>query len=199
MSYAENLYNKIWKTRGSRFIAHKRLERLNELSNYSIAINSIYVIVLSILSLEQFRNLSKLDANHLSLITFFLSILILVISLIENSKDYKIKAESHHRCGKKLSRIYEKLIQIKDKSNDPSIFAKIEELATEYQNIIDEFPYNHSPIDYKKFTLKENIDNKNIFSKKIKLLFLDIEIYFIISASIIAPLLFILIYVINFN
>lgn len=197
MNYAEQLYQKIWKTKGSRFIAHKRLENLNQLSNYSIAVNSIYVIVLSVLSLEQFQDMSKLDSNSLSILTLFLSVLIIVISVIESSKSYKAKAESQHQCGKELNKIYERLIQIKNNYNtDNNVIEEVNELGIEYQNIIDKYPENHLTLDFKRFLL-ENNETKD--KKGFALFWLWLQTYILVLLSMMLPLLFILFFVIKLS
>lgn len=198
MNYAEQLYQKIWKTKGSRFIAHKRLGNLNQFSNYSIAINSTYVIVLSILSLNQFQKFSRLDSNLLSLLTLFLSVLIIAISVIEGSKSYKSKADSQHQCGKELNKIYEKLIQIKDSyETNEEIKKEVNLLGIEYQNIIDKYPENHLTLDYQMFLLENNITINKF--KDFNILWLKIKTYFLVVLSILLPLFFILFFVIKLS
>lgn len=199
MSYAESLYQKIWKTKGTRFIAHKRLEILNQFSIYAISLNSIYVIILSLLSMSQFNKYSKLNSDLLSIITLFLSILIIVISIIENSKNYKAKAESHHQCGKDLNKIYERLIQIKDSYDvDKNSKAEIDQLGLDYQKIIDKYPENHSSIDFKKFLII-NKQNPYIKYTNFHLLIVWFELFLPMLATIFIPLLIILFYVIKLS
>lgn len=197
MNYAESLYQKIWKTKGTRFIAHKRLEILNQFSIYAISLNSIYVIILSLLSMSHFNKYSKLNPDFLSIITLFLSILIIVISIIESSKNYKAKAESHHQCGKDLNKIYERLIQIKSSyDTDSNSKAEIDKLGLDYQSIIDKYPENHSSIDFKKFLIINKIEPYKNYSN-FNLLIIWFEFYIPILATIIIPLLIIIFCVIN--
>lgn len=150
-NYAETLYEKLWKTKGTRFIAHKRLEHVNQLSNWAVALNSVYVIIASLLSLSPFSEFSKLTPEYLSLFTIFLSLIIIVLSLIENSKNYKAKADSLHQCGKDLNKLYERLSQIKDSYEESALRMEIEQIGADYQNVIDKYPDNHLSIDYDLF------------------------------------------------
>lgn len=150
-NYAETLYEKIWKTKGARFIAHKRLEHVNQLSNWAVALNSVYVIIASLLSISPFSEFSKLTPEYLSLFTIFLSLIIIVLSLIENSKNYKAKADSLHQCGKDLNKLYERLSQIKDRYEESILRMEIEKIGVDYQNVIDKYPDNHLSIDYDLF------------------------------------------------
>lgn len=201
MNYAETLYTKLWKTKGARFLAHKRLESLNRYSTYSISLNSIYVIILSLLSLQQFQYLSNFTSDHLSLLTLFLSVLIIVTSIIENSKNYSVNAELHHQCGKELNMIYEKLIQIKnnyDSNSDDK--EEINKLGIKYQEIIDKYSVNHSTLDYQKFLVSNKIDEyKDSRCPKIYIIWIEIRTYFWVFLSAIAPLLFILVFVLKYK
>jgi len=155
-NYAKLLYQKIWKTKGTRFIAQKRLETVGQLSTWAIALNSVYVIIISLLSLKPFSNYSKLPPEYISLIAIFFSLIILVLSLIENSKNYKSKADSFHQCGKDLSYQYEKLIQIMDKyGKEVGVTEQIYAIGLSYQNILDKYPINHLTIDYDLFLSSE--------------------------------------------
>lgn len=200
MNYAESLCIKIWKTKGARFLAHKRLEALNRYSTYSISLNSIYVIILSLLSLNQFQYLSNYSSDKLSLITLFLSILIIVTSIIENSKNYAFNAELQHKCGKELNLIYEKLIQIKDNyDTNPIDKATIHNLGIEYQNLIDKYSVNHSTLDYLKFIASNRLEKyEKIKCPSIYIAWFEIRTYFLVVISAIAPLLFILFFVFSY-
>jgi len=162
-NYSEKLYEKIWKTKGARFIAHRRLEQINQLSVWAIALNSVYVIITSLLSISPFSNYSKIAPEYLSLITIFFSLIIIVLSLIENSKNYKAKAESLHQCGKDLNKLYERLSQLLENNEQNSdITNEIEKLGEKYQVVIDKYPENHLSIDYDLFVAshKDLYDNK---------------------------------------
>jgi hypothetical protein len=50
MNYAEVLYEKIWKTKGARLEAHKRLQKMNKYSNWATSLVSLFVIIISLQS-----------------------------------------------------------------------------------------------------------------------------------------------------
>ncbi|MBX7107864.1 MAG: SLATT domain-containing protein [Chitinophagales bacterium] len=162
-NYAETLYEKLWKTKGTRFIAHKRLEHVNQLSNWAVALNSVYVIIASLLSIKPFSDYSKLTPEYLSLLTIFLSLIIIVLSLIENSKNYKAKADSLHQCGKDLNQLYERLEQIKYRYDEAAMRDEIEKLGSDYQKIIDKYPENHLSMDYDLFVASDRELTKSKF------------------------------------
>lgn len=191
-NYAESLYEKLWKTKGTRFIAHKRLEHVNQLSNWAVALNSVYVIIASLLSISPFSGFSKLTPEYLSLFTIFLSLIIIVLSLIENSKNYKAKADSLHQCGKDLNKLYERLSQIKDRYEESATRVEIEKIGVDYQNVIDKYPDNHLSIDYDLFVASNKELTKDwyqSFPKKAKIWLMINTPYYL---AIILPLILLL-------
>ena len=191
-NYAESLYEKLWKTKGTRFIAHKRLEHVNQLSNWAVALNSVYVIIASLLSISPFSEFSKLTPEYLSLFTIFLSLIIIVLSLIENSKNYKAKADSLHQCGKDLNKLYERLSQIKDRYEESATRVEIEKIGVDYQNVIDKYPDNHLSIDYDLFVASNKELTKDwyqSFPKKAKIWLMINTPYYL---AIILPLILLL-------
>ncbi len=192
-NYAEQLYEKIWKTKGARFVAHKRLEHINQLSNWAVSLNSIYVIIASLLSIKPFSAYSRIAPEYLALITIFLSLIIIVLSLIENSKNYKAKADSLHQCGKDLNIQYEKLSQIMDKyGKNIEATNEIEEIGNRYQLILDKYPENHLSIDYEFFIAS----NKDLYDNKFLAFFIRAKIWLYVRipyyAAILIPFLFFL-------
>ncbi len=193
-NYAEQLHEKIWKTKGARFVAHKRLEHINQLSNWAVALNSIYVIIASLLAIKPFSDYSKISPEYLSLITIFFSLIIIVLSLIENSKNYKAKADSLHQCGKDLNKQYERLSQIMNKYEEDKDAAKeIEEIGGKYQEILDKYPENHLSMDYDYFIAT----NKDLFKNKYERYFIKAKIWLFIRApyylAILIPVLLIIV------
>jgi len=191
-NYAETLYEKLWKTKGARFIAHKRLERVNQLSILAVTLNSVYVIIASLLSIKPFSDYSKLTPEYLSLLTIFLSLIIIVLSLIESSKNYKAKANSLHQCGRDLNRLYERLSQIKDRYEEDSVRMEIEQLGNNYQEVIDKYPENHSSIDFDLFVASDKEltkDWKEPYLTKLKI-WLMIEVPYYLAILLPIGLLF---------
>lgn len=157
-NYAEKLYEKIWKTKGARLEAHKRLERTNKYSNWSTSLASLYVIVFSLQSFTPFK-IINLSPELINLSAILFSIFIIIMSLIENSGNYKSLSDQHHQCAKDLNKNFERLEQIKERYVvDKEIQKEIEEIGINYQNLINTHIENHSENDFKLFVLK---DQKN--------------------------------------
>jgi hypothetical protein len=213
MNYAETLYVKIWKTKGARLEAHKRLEKMNKYSNWSTSLVSLFVIIISLQSIQQFK-IIDLKPEIINSLTVFLSILIIIISLIENSSNYKLNADVHHQCAKKLNRLYERLQQIKDEyKTSNEIKLEIDKIGIQYQNIMNEYTENHTQIDYNIFLLKdqENLIIKYLFSitdkttfwqyilniiqlcfLEVKKIFLLTKTYFLYYLIFLVPLIYLL-------
>lgn len=153
--YAKEIKTKIWKTKCSRFNASRRLEIQYMLSVTSISIISVLCIAISIvqntLDLSACPNVDK----FYSLVSILFSIFILILSLLEGSKNYQVKAERLHTNAVDISDVYEKITYIKkckidkehkDKSNQ--IEKEINRICKEYNALIKSCPENHSSDDY---------------------------------------------------
>lgn len=141
---AEELYDKIWKTRGTRFNAYERLRRRQKRSFYATGLLSAYLIIINLL---QPFNLLVLptDSNMINFISVSLSIILLVFVTIENSAEYNLKGDNFHNCSKELGRIFNDLHSLMDKNEVDQ--TKYEEIGKRYSDILDRYD-NHSPIDY---------------------------------------------------
>ena len=92
-----------------------------------------------------------------------LSILLLVVSLFENSQEYKLNARIFHDCGLELSELYNELRIFKTLKKNPTDYETnrfIENLSEKYQTVLRNY-HNHSPIDYDMF----QISNLDYFDK----------------------------------
>lgn len=166
INYPDTLYHKMWKTKGARFIAANRLISMNIWSNWVIAINSMYAIILSLFSLSTFSKYIKIPNDLLSLVTIAISIIIIIVSLIENSKNYILRSENLHKCSKEIAQVYEKVVFYKAiyEDGDESALNMLRELSEEYQNIINNYSENHLNIDYRLFIARNTDEYK--FMKK---------------------------------
>ena len=186
----ENLLNKIWTTRGCRFQAHKRLNEVNNWSTWTISILTVYIISLSILSLNPPSSYIFLSGKTGSIFMICLSIAILLISVLENSKNYKLRADGMHRCAKELSSIYNEICLIRDGVITTTIPERLIELGNKYQSIIDKYDDNHIELDYSKFqAINFSVFGLTKFQKAVvsfKYFFLVKGVYIIL---IIVPLL----------
>ena len=150
-NFIKATYQQIWKTRGARFVAHANYLKQNKSSSFTIAILSAYVIVMSLFFISPSLS-SKIDNGDLSLITLAASLLTLIFSQIESSKDYKLKAEKLHQNAMELSDIYHEiqaLLLSDDDLNDRYKLAQ--EISKRYNSIIQKCDENHNDYDYKLF------------------------------------------------
>ncbi len=186
----ENLLNKIWTTRGCRFQAHKRLNEVNNWSTWTVNILTVYIISLSILSLNPPTSYSFLSGKTGSIFMICISIAILLISVLEHSKSYKLRADTMHRCAKELSSTYNEICQIRDGIITSQIPERLIEIGNKYQAIIDKYDDNHTDLDYTKFQATNSPDFKLTTFQKFKI---ELKYFFLVKGIyillIIAPLL----------
>lgn len=169
------IYKKIWLTRGARFQAHKRLNSVNDWSTWSINLLSIYVVCLSILALAPPLKFAFLADKIGTLLIICFSVLMLVVNLLESSKDYKLRADVMHRCAIELSHLYNDLYLLKDQLSNPNIADQLAEILNKYQIVIDNYTENHLPIDVEKFKA-ENFGEFKI--SKSDALFINVGYFF---------------------
>jgi len=151
----KTFYEKIWKTRGTRFIAAARLKHMNGLSVASVAILSVYVLLISTLAIVFQKMLSDLGQSVLNAANISLSIIILAFSLIENARNHLGNSDAMTSCAMALSKIYNKFQpRYLDKAVSSDQLLKFSE---EYDGVIASCPLNHLLIDLDKFK-QENRD-----------------------------------------
>ena len=160
---AEELYDKIWKTKGTRFNAYERLRRRQKRSFFATGLLSAYLIIINLLQPFNLLVLPS-DSNMINFISVSLSIILLVFVTIENSAEYSLKGDNFHNCAKELGRIFNDLHLLMDKNITDN--AKYEEIGKRYSDVLDRYD-NHSPIDYEVHKTKHTKDfNLNIVQKQ---------------------------------
>lgn len=193
----EELYHKLWTTKGARFYAHKRLLRKSRLSHQTIGYLTAYVIIINLLGLFDLGDKFVLSSTFISFVTTALSILILVFSQIESSFEYNLKAEKYHDCAKAIGRLYLELrdIMLSKKISEDEKETQYQLLAEKYVDIIERFD-NHDNIDYQSFRAEFCKEFKITWSERvyisIKNYFLTVFIYhFLMFCPIIFTILYI--------
>jgi hypothetical protein len=154
------LISRIWRTKGSRFNAYRRLATKNKVLTFVTSFSSIHLLAIGILQLTSLITLTKEQSQLLSFISIILSIIILAYSLIENGKEHGLKSERHHLCGIDLDRIYTRL-ELVD-GNDTENIAK---LADNYNLVTKKYLHNHETIDDEYFQLQHPTDFTVMASK----------------------------------
>ncbi len=148
--WEEELNFKLWVTKGARFCADKRLLRLHTLSSLATSFLSAYLIIVSLLPLHVPSVSAKLPNNAIPLFTTGISILLLVYTLIESSKDFKLRAHSFHQCALKVGRLYNELRQLKEDQDKERKKDGLRKISQRYDEVL-EVHENHEPIDYDIF------------------------------------------------
>lgn len=142
----KKLLDKIWTTKGARFNAHRRLLGKNSASQFALAVLSLYAIAASVSALVlPIVNFPKL-LPAMNVGTIVASVFILVQSLLESAKDYRLRAHQMLRCGEKLSELYNVLSahrSIRDLDKDKYLDA-----VHKYSQILSDYSENHADIDY---------------------------------------------------
>lgn len=193
--YYSSLATRIWKTKGSRFNAARRLNNKYQFSLSSISILSIYgisiPIVQSIVKNSQCQQINDIY-NALSLI---LSVFTLVISLLESAKNYQLRAEKLHGNAVDISRLQRELEHlIISKSGEADFIENLGNICFRYEDLIKDCPENHAPEDYSLFMVQNRKDFKlsliNGLYIRMKLVFIDYWLYIFVLG--IPPVLFLL-------
>lgn len=148
----QSLRTRLWKTKGSRFVARERLRSTNTISITTVTMLSVYVIVLSVILLAFSDQLNALNAKWLNVVNIGLSVLIIVFSLIESSKDHLGGAEVMNQSGLRLGEIYG-LLSAKMEAGSLTAL-DLEKMEFEYANALKESRLNHTTQDYLVFVIQ---------------------------------------------
>lgn len=155
-SFIEELDKAMWITKGSRYNGARRCTRKYELSTASSAILTLYIIGLSIAqSMPSFKIPQQL-CGYINYSTIVASIGLLILSLLEGSKNYQLKAERLYNCSNDILNIYNQLRKIR---YDQSInHLEVEQIRQNYNRVLQRYPDNHYPIDYELFRAQHRKD-----------------------------------------
>ncbi|WP_405632880.1 SLATT domain-containing protein [Pseudoalteromonas sp. Ld20] len=157
MDNKELLNNRIWRTKGSRFNAYRRLAKKNSTLTFVTSCSSIHLLAISILQLTNLVTISANQSQWLSFISIIISIIILAYGLYENGKEHGLKSERHHSCGIELDGCYSKLQFIKVDEIE-----KVTAIADKYNQITAKYLLNHETIDDLYFQLQNPVDFPDI-------------------------------------
>lgn len=160
-----NLNNRIWRTKGARFNAYRRLEKKNSALTFITSFSSIHLLAIAILQLSSLVPLSAEQSKLLNFISITISIIILAYSLFEGGKEHGLKSERHHLCGIELDRCYSRLQHITDDGTSELI-----KLTDEYNDVTEKYLLNHDSVDDEFFQLQNpndfaNMKSNNFFKK----------------------------------
>jgi len=194
--YVQKVTENIWITIGSRFNASRRLNNKYKFSVISISVLSIFGIGTPII--QNFIDSNQcLKINELyTLVSILLSIFILVLSLLEGSQNYQVKADKLYSNAVDISSVSKEIYFLtnyelkRDVSEEEknNIITKIKDQYKEYDDLIKRCPENHDPDDYLLFKAQNYQEFKKewLWSKRI-LIWLRIKyywLYFVLTTTI---------------
>lgn len=148
--FGAELDERIWKTKGARFNAYRRLTKRHQLSYLATAFMSVYVVFFALASVVLPRGAGHLDGPQLSLATAFMAIAILVINATEYFKSYQLRGDRLHRSAMDLSELYDELRMLVVASGPDEVIPqeKLQSVDRRYHEILKSVPDNHDPGDY---------------------------------------------------
>ncbi|OYV04337.1 MAG: hypothetical protein CFE26_17435 [Verrucomicrobiales bacterium VVV1] len=114
---------------------------------------SAYVVIFSLITtmLPQFSQGGTSQA--ILFISSALSIIILVVSQLESSQNYSVRALTNHQSGLQISELYNELRILKTRYGEdkgPEFLTKVESIAKRYDDILKRSE-NHEDIDFACF------------------------------------------------
>ena len=163
-TFLEELNHKLWTTKGARFIANERLLKQTNLSNTTLALLSMYLIIAGLLTIYPLTENLKSLQSYISIGTTAISILVLVLSQIENAGDYKLRAHKFHDCALELSSLYNEIRIFKTLNSNPKEEDKkdfCEKINVKYQKVLHKYE-NHKSIDHDLF----RVQNRHFYELK---------------------------------
>lgn len=154
-SYIDSLKFRLWKTKGSRFNACRRLRRKQQISIFSISVLSVYGISIPVIQTVLDTDACPETNNLYTVISLTLSVFILVLSLLEGANNYASKSEKMHVNAMKISSLYSELEILLVRSSDPAVLSeKVDSIQHRYSEVIEECPDNHELEDYLEFQIQ---------------------------------------------
>lgn len=163
--YLQELSDKVWATKNSRFIASKRMNRSRKSSMISVALLSASIIAANMLV---FFNQGKVCSTTITVVTVILSTFSLVMSLLITLLRYEYREDNYHQCGLELENLNQRiklkiseLIRANGGVEDiESPMDENEKFLSEYNDILKKYNLNHTDFDYKYSKWIAN-DNEN--------------------------------------
>ncbi len=185
---ATELSTRIWKTKGARLNAYRRLHIRAKLSLCLISLYSAYTLLAGIFS-AQILALAPSTVPFFGIATTSLSLLILIISIIESTSGHELIANSLHDNARKLTKLTNQLEILKSQPDSAELLDTINKISNKYSKIIDTCPHNHSPVDYEAFKLQHAELKASAGSPKISFLQYHLSKIVFTLAALIPPII----------
>jgi hypothetical protein len=200
MSEFDDLINRldrrVWITRGARFNAARRLSNKQYWSIASISFLSIYGISIPIIQGALDSVICADVQRSYSVISTISSVFILVLSLLEGSKNYQVRAERLHSSALQLSGICREVefLKLKYKSQEVDVSSHLVEISNKYERLILECQENHETEDFRLFQIQNRhhfeIAFARAFFDRILLFLKDYWLYIISITVFPVPIIF---------
>lgn len=152
---AKKLDETIWKTRGSRLEAYRRLRSMERWSTASVTVASIYVIALSVWQLAFV--VQPADGRLLSVVLVVAAVSILALSLYEAGMTIGLQAERFHQSALQLRPL---MARARRMAQGPGSLEELVGLEAEYDSVVSQQRENHTPLDYQRFQVRHPRDFK---------------------------------------
>ncbi|KJZ11956.1 hypothetical protein TW85_16420 [Marinomonas sp. S3726] len=196
--FLEKLKHKVWRTKGCRFNANRRILRKQSIVTFVTTFSSIHLLAISVLQLTNTFGISTDNSSYLSYVSIILAIIILSYGLHEGGKNYGLQAEKHHSCALEIDQFYNKILSLESNVNE-------KKLSKKYASLLEKYSFNHLPIDDKYFQTQHpkdfGFDDFLGFFKKQLIIFQYkiFDVLFAILFSFLPVMLTFLILVCDFN
>jgi len=156
----------MWITRGSRFNAYRRLKNRSSLSIVTITLFSVLILMVSIASRFQNLSLSFGRSDSLDYLLVSLTVILLVLSILENGQNYMLRADRLFQSANDISEQYDELRN--RASGNKSISASyFKQKVNAYYAILRRCPENHEPLDMFYFKANNPEEFKMNYAVKI--------------------------------
>lgn len=136
------LNRRVKLTSKARYNASRRLNLKNNLSQWTLALLSVSLILISLVSASNFE--IKFGEKYVDIMQIIFAVLVLTYSLLLATGDYSARSVKIHRCGMELGRLARK-IKPYEGSDDEN--GKYDEFANDYYNCLEKYE-NHQNVDY---------------------------------------------------
>lgn len=136
------LNRRVKLTSKARYNASRRLTLKNNLSQWTLALLSVSLILIPLVSTSNID--IKFDSKYVDIMQIIFAVLVLTYSLLLATGDYSARSVKTHRCGMELGRLARK---IKPHEGSEDVNGKYDEFANDYYNCLEKYE-NHENVDY---------------------------------------------------
>lgn len=150
----DHLLAKMWKTKGSRFNAHARLQGRYWASILATSLLSMYLAALSLCQLTFADAMTPVANKLLSIGGVVVSIFLIIITLVETARNYLGDAERMHQSALAISELYNRFQALTIDQADAQRLT----FNDSYSEALKAIAVDHKDIDYKRFMIRSAAD-----------------------------------------